>query len=343
MQIVLMILYAMLVLTVLIVVHEYGHYKAAKRNGIKVEEFSIGFGPKLFRWHRNGTQFTVRPILLGGYTKFPDDADAADTAPKEGDFRAASLPARVKTIIAGPAMNALLAVILVVIMLMVAPEFQGVRVLSVEPGSPAEEAGLREGDILKSMNGVEMDFYYTAIQEYQASLKGETMIVRVERGGRPLEMEIVFPEGDGGKTMGITMATHPYNFFEALGLSFKWLWQRTAEVLGSLGALFFHGQGVENMTGIVGLTVVVGSVVQAGAIGMILMIVSLVSINLAIVNLLPIPALDGGKLVLYAVEGVRKKPVSVTAEGVMNMIGMVAIMGFAVFLIFQDVGRFITP
>lgn len=343
MQIFLMILYAMLVLTVLIVVHEYGHYKAAKRNGIRVEEFSIGFGPRLVKWYRNGTQFTIRPILLGGYTKFPDDVDGEDRAPKEGDFRAATLGARAKTIIAGPAMNALLAVVLAVIMLLAAPEFQGVRIRSVEPDSPAQAAGLQPGDILKTMNGVDMDFYYTAVQEYQASQKGTVMPVAVERGGERIETEIVFPEGSGEKIMGITMETQPYNFFEAVGLSFKWLWQRTAEVLSSLGNLIFRGQGVENMTGIVGLTVVVGSVVQAGTLGMILMIVSLISINLAVVNLLPIPALDGGKLILYAVEGVRKKPASVTAEGVMNLIGMVAIMGFAVFLVFQDIGRFITP
>ena len=166
------------------------------------------------------------------------------------------------------------------------------------------------------------------------------MEVVVERDGEPLTVEVVFPAGDGEKTMGIVMESRPYNFLEAVGLSFKWLWARTVEIFGALGDLFFRGQGVENMTGIVGLTVVVGSVVQAGALGMLLMLMSLISINLAIVNLLPIPALDGGKLVLYAVEGARKKPVSVNAEGIMNMIGMVAIMGFAAFLVVQDIGRF---
>ncbi|MBD5560636.1 MAG: site-2 protease family protein [Clostridia bacterium] len=340
MQIFLMIVYALLVLTGLIVVHEYGHYRVAKKNGIKVDEFAIGFGPKLIKWHRGETEFSLRPFLIGGFCRFADDVDEEDRPPKPGDFRTAPIGARVKTVVAGPLMNALLAVVLAFIMLLVAPEAQGVQIREVAPGSPAEAAGLQEGDVIRRMNGIDMDFYISGISAYQQSAKGDTMEVLVERDGEPVDALITFPEGDGEKTMGIVMESHPYNVFEAFALSFKWLWQQTVEIFSALGNLFFRGQGVENMTGIVGLTVVVGSVVQAGALGMILMIVAMISINLAIVNLLPIPALDGGKLVLYAVEGARKKPVSINVEGVMNLIGMVAFMGFAVFLVFQDIGRF---
>lgn len=340
MQIFLMIVYALLVLTGLIVVHEYGHYRAAKRSGIKVDEFAIGFGPKLIKWKRGETEFSFRPVLLGGFCRFADDLEDENREPRAGDFRTAPMRARVRTVIAGPLMNAVLAVLLAFIMILVAPEAQGVQIQEVAPDSPAAAAGLQEGDAIRSMNGVDMTFYYSGMGEYQQSAKGDTMEVVVERDGRTETAEIVFPAGDGEKIMGITMTSHPYNAFEAIGLSFKWLWDRTAEIFGALGNLFFRGQGVENMTGIVGLTVVVGSVVQAGALGMILMIVALISINLAIVNLLPIPALDGGKLLMYAIEGARKKPVSITAEGVMNLIGMVAIMGFAAFLVVQDVGRF---
>lgn len=337
-----MIVYALLVLTALIVVHEYGHYRAAKRCGIKVDEFAIGFGPKLIRWRRGETEFSFRPILIGGFCRFADDLDDEDRPPKPGDFRTAPIGARVRTVIAGPLMNALLAVVLAVVMLMVAPEAQGVQIREVAPGSPAAAAGLAEGDVIRSMNGVDIDFYYSDMAAYQQSAKGETMSVEVERDGEPLSFEVTFPAGEAEKTMGVVMESHPYGFIEALGLSFKWLWARTAEIFGALGDLFFRGQGVENMTGIVGLTVVVGSVVQAGALGMLLMLIALISINLAIVNLLPIPALDGGKLVLYAVEAARKKPVSINAEGIMNLIGMVAIMGFAAFLVVQDVGRFMS-
>lgn len=340
MQIFLMIVYAMLVLTGLIVVHEYGHYRAAKRNGIKVDEFAIGFGPKLIKWRRGETEFSFRPFLIGGFCRFADDVEDENREPKPGDFRTAPMRARVRTVVAGPLMNALLAVVLAFIMILAAPEAQGVQIREVAADSPAAAAGLQAGDVIRSLNGVDMTFYYNGVAAYQQSGKGDTMEATVERDGQVLTAQIEFPEGDGEKTMGIVMESHPYNVFEALGLSFRWLWDRTVEIFGALGDLFFRGQGVENMTGIVGLTVVVGSVVQAGALGMILMIVALISINLAIVNLLPVPALDGGKLILYAVEGVRRKPVSINAEGIMNLVGMVAIMGFAVFLVIQDVGRF---
>lgn len=338
MQVFLMIVYALLILTGLIVVHEYGHYRAAKRSGIKVDEFAIGFGPKLIKWHRGETEFSVRPILIGGFCRFADDLEGENTEPKPGDFRTAPMRDRVRTVVAGPLMNALLAFVLAFIMLLVAPEAQGVKIEEVEPGSPAAAAGLQPGDIIRRMNGIDMDFFYNDVSAYRQSPKGETVEVVLERDGEPLTVAVRMPDGEG-QTMGFTMGPNPYNPIEAIGLSFKWLWERTAEIFQTLGDLLFRGQGVENMSGIVGVTVVVGSVVQMGALGMILMIVALISINLAIVNLLPIPALDGGKLVLYAVEAVRKRPVSITAEGAMNLVGMVAIMGFAVFLVVQDVSR----
>lgn len=339
MDILIMIVSAMLILTGLVVLHEYGHYRAAKRNGIRVQQFSIGFGPRLIRWHRGETEFSFRPILFGGYVAFADDVDKD---PEPGDFRTASLKARALTAAAGPAMNVAAAVVLAVIMLLVAPEFQAVRVATVEPGSPAAEAGIEPGDVLKKMNGVDMDFYATSVMEYQQTPRGESMQVRAARDGDAYETTVHFDPDDDQKLMGVTMETQPYNFFEAFTLSFKWLGQQIGAIYSALGNLFFRGQGMEDMAGIVGTTVVVGNVVQYGTIGLLLMLISVISINLAIINLLPIPALDGGKLVLFGVEALRKKAVPQRIEGIMNFAGMAVIMGLAVFLVFQDISRLVT-
>lgn len=346
MQVVLSIVVTLLVLTALVVAHEFGHYIVAKKRGIKVAEFAIGFGPKLIKWNRNGTEFSIRPIFIGGFNKFADDEEKD---PVPGDFRAASLKSRCLTIIAGPAMNVIVAVVLAAIYLTsvgtVLP-----KIVSVDAGSPAYEAGIREGDLVKSLNGVNIDFSYD-LQDAFSAPQGENLEITLEREGQTFKLSVPYEEGtaeSGRKVTGISMGGSAengwehksFNFFEAFALSFKWLFLITREMLFSLGQLFFMGQGLQNMSGIVGVASVVGQAAMVG-FDQVVYLTALLSINLAIVNLLPIPALDGGKLVLYAVEGIRKKPAPPKVEGALNLIGMVLVFGLAIFLIVQDIQRLI--
>ncbi|MEA4853551.1 MAG: M50 family metallopeptidase [Christensenella sp.] len=337
MQIFINIVLTLLVLTVLVVAHEYGHYVVAKRHGIKVSEFAIGFGPKLIKWNKNGTEFSIRPIFIGGYNKFADDEEKD---PVPGDFRAASLKSRFLTIIAGPAMNIVVAVILSAIFLMAAGDGQAV-VQSVEQGSSAQVAGIQEGDIIRSYNGVKIDLLNYDWAEAQKQSKGDSLPLIVERDGETLTLDVPYEQtDDGAKQIGINLVAQPrsFNFFESIALSFKWLFVTMGQMLAALGNLFFQGQGIENMAGIVGVVGIVGQAVSYGWVN-IISLAALLSVNLAIINLLPIPALDGGKVVLYAVEGIRKKPASAKVEGILNMVGMVLIFGLAIFLVFQDIGR----
>lgn len=324
-------------MTVLIVAHELGHYLVAKKRGIKVDEFSIGFGPKLFKWHRGETQFTVRAIPAGGYVKFPDDVEED---PKPGDLRAASLKSRALTIIAGPVMNVIVAVVITAVLLMTYGDAQFV-VKQAPADAPAYAAGLREGDVVREFDGVRLDFFYDW-QDVQNKVNskglGETVDMQVERDGQ--NVNISLPGAQTPDIVNASFGLEPkiFGFFEAIGLSFKWLFLQMREILTALGKLFFTFQGVENMAGIVGTAAVVGTAVQTG-FDMVLKLVALISVNLAIINLLPIPALDGGKLVMYGVEAIRKKPVSEKVEGILNLVGMALIIGLAVFLVIQDIGR----
>jgi regulator of sigma E protease len=338
-QIVLSIVVTLLVLTALVVAHEFGHYIVAKKRGIKVAEFAIGFGPKLIKWRRGETEFSIRPFFIGGYNKFADDEEKD---PVPGDFRAASLKSRFLTIIAGPLMNVIVAVILAAVLLMTVGNAQPV-VSGLEQGSTAQSAGIMEGDIIREMNGVRIDFTYD-LQDAFGAEQGDILALTVERDGQKISFSVPYEpeEVDGRKVTGMSLSLEPrtFHFFEAIALSFKWLFLVTREMIMALGNLFFMGQGVENMSGIVGVASMVG---QAAMIGwdQVINLTALLSINLAIVNLLPIPALDGGKIVLYAVEGIRRKPASPKVEGTLNLIGMVLIFGLAIFLIFQDVQRLI--
>ena len=129
-----------------------------------------------------------------------------------------------------------------------------------------------------------------------------------------------------------------FSFFEAVALSFKWMFLLVKEMFSILGALFLTGQGVENLAGPVGTISIIGTVVRTGFEN-VLRLASLISVNLAVINLLPLPALDGGKIVLLGVEAARRKPVPLRLEAVINTIGFVLIFGFAIFLTFQDIGR----
>ncbi len=337
MQIVIMVVSTILILCALVVAHEFGHYIAAKKRGIRVSEFAIGFGPRLIKWHRNGTEFSIRPFLIGGFNKFPDDME--DSVPKEGDFRSASLKSRFLTIVAGPLMNIILAVVVTAILLMTVGDHQPV-VQTVTLGSTAYGAGIQEGDVIKKMNGVNIDFYYD-MQDVAGAGKGDSLKITVERGGEQVSYDIPYMPGEE-KVTGINYLFEPvqFNFFEAIGLSFKWLFLQMREILKALGGVFFMGQ-TQNVGGIVMTAAVVGQAVQSG-IATVMQLVALISVNLAIVNLLPIPALDGGKLVMYAVEGIRKKPAPEKLEGALNLIGFMLLIGLSVFLVFQDVGRLMT-
>ncbi|MDL2237248.1 M50 family metallopeptidase [Christensenellaceae bacterium OttesenSCG-928-K19] len=337
MQIVIMVVATVLLLSGLIVVHEFGHYLVAKKRGIKVVEFAIGFGPRLIKWYRGETEFSIRPILFGGFVKFPDDVEEE---PQEGDFRSASLKSKALTIVAGPAMNVILAIVLAIVFLTAMGEAQAV-IADVQQGSPAQEAGLMEGDAIREMNGQNIDFFYYDTIDSQNAEGRESMTITVERDGERIELEVPYAEINGKKAVGISYGPElrPFSVGESFGLSFKWIGIKTGEILNALGGVFFRGE-VENVGGIVATTVVVGQAVQSG-LATVIMLASLISINLAIVNLLPIPALDGGKLVLYAIEGIRRKPASERLEGVLNLAGFVLLIGLSVFLVFQDVGRLV--
>jgi regulator of sigma E protease len=271
--------------------------------------------------------------LIGGFVKFPDDVEKG---PQPGDLRAAPIKSRLLTIAAGPVMNVILAVIITVVLLMTAGDVKFVVQDAVQ-GTPAYEAGLREGDVITRYNGVRLDFSYDW-QDASGSALGEELPLEIDRGGEKLKVGIPSSEAQELQSRNMALAERRFHFFEAVGLSFKWLGLQMREIVSALGKLFFTFQGVENMAGIVGTAAVVGTAVQT-SYKLTLMLVALISVNLAIINLLPIPALDGGKLVMYAIEAGRRKPVSERVEGILNLIGMAVIMGLAVFLVIQDVGR----
>jgi len=335
-DIALTIITGLLMLTLFVVVHEWGHYIVAKKSGITVLEFSIGFGPAIAKWHRNGTQISIRCLPFGGYNKFFGEDEEDAKIP--GAFNNASVSKRFFTVLAGPVMNVLLAFVLAVSFLCFYGDAK-VLVGSVEPGSPAQTAGLQPGDELVLLNGVKIDFMLD-MEAALTSTQGDESQVTVLRDGQKYSYIIPY-KADGTKKIGISQLSYErktYSFFEAVALSFKWMYLLVKEMLSILGGLVFMGKGVENLAGPVGTISIIGSVARMGFEN-VLRLASLISVNLAVINLLPLPALDGGKIVMLGVEAARKKPVPLRLEAIFNTIGFVLIIGFAVFLTFQDIIR----
>lgn len=338
MDIALTVIFGLLLLTLFVVVHEWGHYIAAKRSGITVLEFAIGFGPAIAKWQRGETQFSIRCLPIGGYCKFFGDDEGDEKKP--GAFNYVPVSKRIYTVLAGPVMNFVLAFILAVSFLCIYGDAQ-VSVAEIKPGSTAEAAGLKPGDVVTELNGVKIDFMLD-LQEALATKTGDSSHVEVVREGEKYSYDIPYKlQPDGTMKIGINGFAYErktFSFPEAVVLSFKWMFLLVKEMFSILGGLIFTGQGVENLAGPVGTISIIGQVAKTGFEN-ILRLASLISVNLAVINLIPFPALDGGKIVLLGVEAARKKPVPLRVEAILNTIGFILIFGFAIYLTFQDVSR----
>lgn len=336
---ILYILLAIVILGVIIVCHEFGHFIVGRLCGIGVVEFSVGFGPKILGWKHKGTQFSLRAIPLGGFCKFVGE-DENNSAPDA--MNNASVWKRILTVFAGPAMNFVLAFltgIVVLCMFSTADVYPEIR--QVVDASAAQEAGLLPGDEITAVNGEAIAHNASGTQALREAVQtGETLALTVSRGGETLSIDVspkaIQEDGAQAYQLGVTFATRNYGFFEAIPASGKMMVNVTEQLFTTLKNLIFHGTGADEMTGTVGTVVVISEVVQRDS-SMIWDIIFLISLNLGIMNLLPIPALDGGRLVFLIVEAIRRKPVPPEKEGMVHLIGFALILILFVVLTWHDI------
>ena len=336
---ILYILLAIVILGVIIVCHEFGHFIVGRLCGIGVVEFSVGFGPKILGWKHKGTQFSLRAIPLGGFCKFVGE-DENNSAPDA--MNNARVWKRILTVFAGPAMNFVLAFltgIVVLCMFSTADVYPEIR--QVVDASAAQEAGLLPGDEITAVNGEAIAHNASGTQALREAVQtGETLALTVSRGGETLSIDVspkaIQEDGAQAYQLGVTFATRNYGFFEAIPASGKMMVNVTEQLFTTLKNLIFHGTGADEMTGTVGTVVVISEVVQRDS-SMIWDIIFLISLNLGIMNLLPIPALDGGRLVFLIVEAIRRKPVPPEKEGMVHLIGFALILILFVVLTWHDI------
>jgi regulator of sigma E protease len=332
------IIYAILLFCLLIFVHEFGHLIAAKSVGIRVNQFALGMGPRLFGFQKGETAYTLRLFPIGGFCAMEGEDGESDD-PRA--FGRKSLPAKALVIVAGPFMNLLLAVLLLsaVIFSFGTPS---TTVAEVGADSPAAEAGLQPGDTVLSIDGrtiKDWEDLQTAVQ----TTEDETTAIVVKRDGYEVTLESAFYEDqDGVQKIGVTpgLRRSVGNIFPSIATGAQATGSMAVQMVQVIGQLFTGKVSVKELTGPVGIVHFVGDSARSGWLTLI-QFTALISLNLAVVNMLPIPGLDGSRLLFLLIRRVTGEAVSDELEGKIHFVGIVLLLGLMVFVTFQDITRFI--
>ena len=347
-----------------VISHELGHFLIGRRNGIRVVEFAVGMGPSLFSFTRGGTKYSLKLLPFGGACMFEGEDGLEREQEEAGErilssggekegvaFTEAGVWARIATVFAGPFFNFILAFVMAVIL----SAFSGADlpvVGTVSQGSAAEEAGLQEGDLIVKI-GREPIHFFREVSLISALNQGEEMKITYERDGERVSTTLTpqYSEDDARYYMGIVnggeyLECNPLQVFQYGFYEVEYWVKITYKSLKML----VQGQVTkDDVSGPVGIAQLVGeSYDQAEknygtpyAILTMLEIIVLLSVNLGIMNLLPIPALDGGRLVFMLVEVIRGKPVPPEKEGMVHFAGLVVLMVLMVFIMYNDIMRLV--
>jgi len=349
----------LVVLTVLVFVHELGHYLVARWNGVRIEVFSIGFGPEIFGWNdKVGTRWKFSAIPLGGYVKMFGDADPASRAsphdlaemtPEEraGSFHHKRLMQRVAVVTAGPAANFIFAIVaLALLFATVGQPYTPAEIGRVQPGSAAEAGGLQPGDVIQSIDGKPIDRFEEVQREVRLD-DGAPMRLTLLRGTQQLTVSV---------TPRVTAVTdrfgNQHNFgllgIERNGVDYvrrnpaDALWRAGTETLnlttGTLTAVWqmiIGARPADEIGGPLRIAQMSGEVAQGGVVALI-WFMAVLSVNLGLINLFPVPILDGGHLLFYAAEAVRGKPLGQRAQEYGFRVGLALVLTLMVFATWND-------
>ncbi|MCD7884967.1 MAG: RIP metalloprotease RseP [Lachnospiraceae bacterium] len=338
------IIIALIVFSLIIIVHELGHFLLAKMNGITVLEFSVGMGPRLLSHQKEGsTRYSLKLLPFGGSCMMLGE-DGEDNG-EEGSFQSKFVGARISVVAAGPIFNFILAFVLS-IFIVGAIGYDPAVVLGVTEGYPAAEAGLQEGDLITRMNGKHIRLY-RQFYNYIYFHSGETIEFEYERDGATYTAVITPVMTDNGYKFGISGSTN-YRYktgpIQTLYYSAYEVWYWIDTTLQSLNLLIHGGVSLDDMSGPVGVVSTISETYEESKSDGVyyiwlnmLNIAILLTANLGVMNLLPIPALDGGRLVFLIIEAVRRKRISPELEGRVHLVGLMLLMVLMVVIMFNDV------
>jgi regulator of sigma E protease len=350
-------------LTLIIFVHEMGHFLVARWFGVRVEVFSIGFGRELLGFtDRRGTRWKLAAIPLGGYVKFLGDENAAslpDQAALERmnpEERKTSLPGqsvgrRAAIIAAGPIANFILAIVIfAAIFALFGKQTTTARVDAVQPDSPAAAAGLRPGDIVVAIDGREVESF-SDMQRIVSANAGRTLELQIDRGGTPITIKATptLRQGKDGAgnnychaVLGISRSmtpadvkVMPVNPLIAISLGAKETWFLIDRTFSFIGGLFAGRECADQLGGPIKIAQVSGQVAALGFVPL-LQLAAVLSASIGLLNLFPVVPLDGGHLLFQAIEAIRGRPLSERSQEICFRIGFALVAMLMIFTVFND-------
>jgi regulator of sigma E protease len=334
------IVLVVIIFSVLVVLHELGHFIVAKRNGIEVQEFGVGFPPKVWGVRRGGTLYSINLFPLGGFVRMKGESSADRS---RGSFGGSSFTTKAKVLLAGVAANALIAyVVLVYLCLTGLPPVlphqfsvgtpgyaqpKQVLALAVTPGSPAEQAGIVKGDLVLAAEGQALSSDQELVNFTKAH-EGETVTLTIRHAGRDrnVSLQLRDSQAEGGRLGVLPFQTYrlryslPAAIVTAAGLAVQLMIGTVAAVGGLVAGLLTKARVSADVTGPVGIVMILKNLAWLGSAYVLLFITS-ISISLAVINALPFPALDGGRLALAVGQKLARKDLSARLETVVHLVG----------------------
>lgn len=325
-------IYAILLFLLMITPHELGHLLVAKAVGVQVNEFAIGMGPAIFKRQKGETLYSLRAFPLGGYCAMEGENEESDN---ERAFNNRPAWAKILVLVAGAAMNVLTALI-IMICISLAVGTATNTVGEVTKGGPAELQGIVAGDKIVAINGQDTDEWQEVINGIRGSK--DTVELTVDRNGEIINYSLTPTVGsDKVPVIGIKSKIVK-NPIKSISNGAKGTWQMGKLMFSSLKQLISGSASIKDVAGPVGMVSLVG---QTGKLGFtyVANLIALISLNLAILNLLPLPALDGGRIIFVIIRKITGKMISDRTEGIVHMIGMALLLGLVLMVTVNDVGR----
>lgn len=326
---------AILIFLFVILFHEFGHFIVAKAVGVRVNEFSIGMGPKLIQTKQGETDYTLRALPIGGYVAMEGEEDTSDD-PRS--FHQAAVWKRFLIIVAGAFMNFVLAFLVLLLVFGLRGE-QTTTIESFSENSALQEAGFLPGDTITNIDGVAITDWTTLTETVDGLTPNTPVIIQATRGGETIEEEVTpyFDEQEQRVLIGV-LPTMERNLGSVVSNAASYFGVIMGAMFQFLKSLVGGGVGIGELSGPVGIISTINQASQMGLFS-VLMLLAFISINVGVFNLLPIPALDGGKILFLLVEAVRGKPIPPEKENVIHLIGFMLLMGLILVVTFQDVMR----
>ncbi len=334
---------ALIIFSAIVIFHELGHFLLAKWNGIEVIEFSLGMGPRLLSHVWGDTRYSLKLLPIGGSCQMVGEEEASDS---EGAFGNKSVWARIAVVAAGPVFNFILAWVLALII--VGSVGYDNTMVDIIPDSAAAEAGMEDGDQIISING-SRTWLYREVSLYSSLHQGQTAIVVFERNGEKQTVVLTPKQSDTGAYLygfSRTVQREKGGALETVGYSCAEIRYWLKATVESLKMLIGGQVGLEEMSGPVGIVSTIGDTYKESRVDgwyyvtmNMIMIAIFLSVNLGVMNLLPIPALDGGRLVFLILEAIRGKAIPQEKESMVHFTGFVLLMGLMAVILFSDLHK----